>query len=649
MALRISETLAATLAQVRHTFVVADPNLPDCPLVYVSEGFVAMTGYGSDEILGHNCRFLQGEDTDPAEVAKLRKAIARGEGVTSRLLNYRKDGTPFWNLLTMTPIRGADGAVTKIVGVQVDVTSSTEGRPSVEPLIRYDHRLLQTVAEPIVSDVLRAAAVGPRRRPRVALDIATTVERIMDSFTISDASLPGRPIVFVSDALLLDTGYRREEVLGRSVADFMSGKGTEAFANDDNLDKTVRVLHYRKDGAAFWDFVTLSSMYDASKRPRFLISVHADVSETPRVASISSALMKNVRASELFSHIQAAEPRRRSADCMHARKAAGLTFDAFRLVRQLGEGACGTVSLMELGTGTALGAGLAGSQYAVKSMSKAAVTLRNKQARIFAEHQVLSFCDSPLIARLHCTFVTDTHVHYVMEYCAGGTLADYLRAHDALPEAEVRFFAAELVLAIQYLHTMGCTYRDLKTENVLLSAAGHVKVADFDLSAVDTDFMPSVRATDAPAAAGCVACGTPGAQTFVYEGEPRSRSNSMVGTEEYIAPEILRGKSHGAAVDWWCLGVLMHELAYGETPFKGSVRLETFDNIMTKDVPARERDTMSPEFRDIVHKLLTKDERARLGAADGAEDIKAHPFFEGVKWALILEEPTAAVVAARRR
>lgn len=141
-------------------------------------------------------RFLQGEATDPKSVQQLRDSVRKGVPVCTRLLNYKKDGTPFWNLLTMTPIKDGAGRVVKFVGVQVDVTATTEGHATndaagVPVLIHYDDRLKETVAKPAVDDVLRAVQLedgkdpirlsrgsGTKAMPRVALDLATTVERI---------------------------------------------------------------------------------------------------------------------------------------------------------------------------------------------------------------------------------------------------------------------------------------------------------------------------------------------------------------------------------------------------------------------------------------------------------------------------------------
>jgi phototropin len=176
------------------------------------------------------------------EVAKIRTAIEQGKGCAVRLLNYRKDGTPFWNLLTMMPVYAADGSLSKFIGVQVDVTSKTEGYAYVDNsgvplLVKYNDRLKQNVAHDIVEDVVTAVqeaetgqegdkeqdkpadkkiGAAPKAFPRVAIDLATTVERIQQAFVISDPNLPDCPIVFASDAFLQMTGFSRYEVLGRN-------------------------------------------------------------------------------------------------------------------------------------------------------------------------------------------------------------------------------------------------------------------------------------------------------------------------------------------------------------------------------------------------------------------------------------------------
>jgi phototropin len=632
----ISAELDAILSKVNHTFVVADPGSPDCPLVYVSDSFVELTGYDRDDIIGHNCRFLQGEGTDPVEVAKLRDAVATGKHVSTRLLNYKKDGTPFWNLLTMTPIFDSQGNVSKIIGVQVDVTAKTAGSHERDSLIKYDSRLRENVAHDVVSDVLAAVQGDDVRRPRIALDLATTVERISQSFTISDISIPGGPVVFASDAFLDFTGFSREEVLGRDVFALLRGKGTDADeeaalrdAIAERRETTAKLLHYNRKLDAFWDFVAVSPLTDGATY-KFFVTVHADVSAAPDTSSIKAALVDAVRESDLFSHIGTVPMRRHSFDdsrrklqCM--KTDGSLKLANLRIVKTLGEGACGKVKL----------ATVSGMMIAVKSMNKKYIDANNKHGRLKTEHDVLMFCEHPFVATLYDVIQTDTEVHYLMEYCSGGTLADYLwrTKAKALPENDVLFVATEIIAALQYLHANGCTYRDLKPENLMLTSQGHVKVTDFDLSFHNAAFQPDMDVVDM-VVQGCSSACDSAVASYVFRGEPKNRSNSFVGTEEYIAPEIILAETHGAAVDWWCLGVLLHELAYGITPFKGTSRKATFDNILHRPVDLKDT-AMSPEFEDLVNRLLRKAERERLGTSRGAEELKDHPVFAGVDWALL--------------
>jgi PAS domain S-box-containing protein len=113
---RVSRELKDALSSLQQTFVVSDATRPDCPIIYASAGFYTMTGYAAKDVVGRNCRFLQGPDTDMDEVAKIRDAVKTGRSFCGRLLNYRKDGTPFWNMLTVTPIRDDNGKVIKFIG-----------------------------------------------------------------------------------------------------------------------------------------------------------------------------------------------------------------------------------------------------------------------------------------------------------------------------------------------------------------------------------------------------------------------------------------------------------------------------------------------------------------------------------------------------
>ncbi|GBG64443.1 hypothetical protein CBR_g44329 [Chara braunii] len=167
---RLSDELKDVLSAFEQTFVVADATKPDCPILYASEGFYKMTGYTPAETIGKNCRFLQGKDTDRAEVGRLKKAIKEGKSYCGRLLNYRKDGKPFWNLLTVSPVTSDAGRVVKYIGMQVEVTQYSEGkaeelqgpdRPRRSSLISWDSRA-KDVSKKSIADIVDAVKVPVR-------------------------------------------------------------------------------------------------------------------------------------------------------------------------------------------------------------------------------------------------------------------------------------------------------------------------------------------------------------------------------------------------------------------------------------------------------------------------------------------------------
>ena len=251
----------------------------------------------------------------------------------------------------------------------------------------------------------------------------------------------------------------------------------------------------------------------------------------------------------------------------------------------------------------------------MKTIDKLEILERNKLHRLVTEEKILQACDHPFLATLYCTIQSEHYLHFVMEYCPGGELYKLLYAQkgNRFAERDVQFYAAEVLTSLQYLHVLGCVYRDLKPENILIMPDGHARLTDFDLCVLNAEFEPSmssapeemtaptVRRIAAAQAAAAAArqreqggrarrAPPPGrpvmlADGLVLAGEPQTRTNSFVGTEEYLSPEVIQGNSHGAAVDWWSLGILIYELSFGTTPFKGQRRSETFSNIVKARVP----------------------------------------------------------------
>ncbi|OGM42170.1 serine/threonine-protein kinase nrc-2 [Aspergillus bombycis] len=273
--------------------------------------------------------------------------------------------------------------------------------------------------------------------------------------------------------------------------------------------------------------------------------------------------------------------------------------------------------------------------YAMKVLSKKEMIKRNKIKRALAEQEILATSNHPFIVTLYHSFQSEDYLYLCMEYCSGG---EFFRALQTRPgkcisEDAARFYAAEVTAALEYLHLMGFIYRDLKPENILLHQSGHIMLSDFDLS---KQSGPGGAPTMIPARSGNSTTSLPTIDTKSCIAD--FRTNSFVGTEEYIAPEVIKGCGHTSAVDWWTLGILIYEMLYGTTPFKGKNRNATFGNILRDDVPFPEHggaQQISNMCKSLIRKLLIKDETKRLGARAGASDVKTHPFFRQTQWALI--------------
>ncbi|CCK69773.1 serine/threonine protein kinase FPK1 KNAG_0D00210 [Huiozyma naganishii CBS 8797] len=291
---------------------------------------------------------------------------------------------------------------------------------------------------------------------------------------------------------------------------------------------------------------------------------------------------------------------------------------SFEKIRMLGQGDVGKVFLVREKETNRL--------YALKVFTKREMIKRKKVQRILTEQEILATSNHPFVVTLYHSFQTEDYVYLCMEYCMGGEFFRALQTRKAksISEDDARFYASEVTAALEYLHLLGFIYRDLKPENILLHKSGHIMLSDFDLS---------VQANDAAKPVKRVATQSSMVDTKVFsEG---FRTNSFVGTEEYIAPEVIRGNGHTAAVDWWTLGILIYEMLFGCTPFKGENTNETFCNILKNEVTFPEHHEISRHCKDLIRKLLSKNESKRLGSKMGAADIKRHPFFKKVQWSFL--------------
>ncbi|ELP90527.1 serine/threonine protein kinase nrc-2, putative [Entamoeba invadens IP1] len=296
-----------------------------------------------------------------------------------------------------------------------------------------------------------------------------------------------------------------------------------------------------------------------------------------------------------------------------------LTPTDFKKIAMIGRGSTGRVFLVQRKNTK--------EYYSMKVMDKRIIELNKKQNRVDSEREILERLKHPFLVNLYAEFESPKYHLFVMTYCAGG---DFWRLLNRQPgkcfkENVARFYLAEVVCALEYLHMEDIVYRDLKPENLLLHESGNIMLGDFDLSKVSEKEEAAVFKN-----------GLFGSSEVVVEPQ-NFRSNSFVGTDEYLAPEILSKTGHSASVDWWTLGVLMYEFLYGCNPFVASSKQETFQRIQKGEFsfPRQHRYPVSKDAKDLIRELLDIDSDDRLGSKGGAPEIKQHDFFASIKFALI--------------
>ncbi|KAB2083993.1 3-phosphoinositide-dependent protein kinase 1 [Gossypium arboreum] len=256
-----------------------------------------------------------------------------------------------------------------------------------------------------------------------------------------------------------------------------------------------------------------------------------------------------------------------------------------------------------------------GTVYALKIMDKKFITKENKTAYVKLERIVLDQLDHSGVVRLYFTFQDTFSLYMALESCEGGELFDQITRKGRLSEDEARFYTAELVDALEYIHGMGLIHRDIKPENLLLTKDGHLKVADFG----SVKPLQDSRITVLPNAAS------------------DDKACTFVGTAAYVPPEVLNSSPATFGNDIWALGCTLYQMLSGTSPFKDSSEWLIFQRIIARDI--RFPNYFSEEARDLIDRLMDIDPSRRAGAGpDGYAAVKSHPFFKGVDWSNVRAE-----------
>lgn len=267
-----------------------------------------------------------------------------------------------------------------------------------------------------------------------------------------------------------------------------------------------------------------------------------------------------------------------------------LTVDDFTLLKVIGQGSFGKVLQVRKNDTQRI--------YAIKSVRKAKIIARNEVLHTMTERSILAQVNHAFIVPLKFSFESDTKLYFVLAFVNGGELFTHLNHARVFDINRARFYTAELLCALEYLHDFGIIYRDLKPENILLDYEGHIALCDFGLCKLEM--------------------------------KDEDKTDTFCGTPEYMAPEIITGDAYNKTVDWWTLGTVLYEMLTGMPPFYDEDKEEMYRKIISMDLyfpPA----LIAPAAKALLQGLLDRIPAQRLGAK-GAGEIKAHAFFKGIDW-----------------
>ncbi|XP_055343238.1 serine/threonine-protein kinase tricornered-like [Paramacrobiotus metropolitanus] len=316
-----------------------------------------------------------------------------------------------------------------------------------------------------------------------------------------------------------------------------------------------------------------------------------------------------------------------------------LGVEDFEPLKVIGKGAFGEVRLVQKKD--------TGHMYAMKVLRKADMLEREQIAHVRAERDVLVEADHQWVVKMYYSFQDPVNLYLVMEFLPGGDLMTLLMKKDILSEEVTQFYMAEAALAIDSIHKLGFIHRDVKPDNLLLDSKGHIKLSDFGLCTglkkshqtayyrdlLNTRFANDLSPLDSKRRAES------------WKRNRRAIAHSTVGTPDYIAPEMFGDSGYTAACDWWSLGVIMFEMLIGYPPFCSDSPNETYHKVLhwresllfPPDVP------ISDTAKDLIKRFVC-DQKSRIGAQRGIEEIREHKFFHAFDWDHVRDRPAAVTV-----
>jgi len=267
--------------------------------------------------------------------------------------------------------------------------------------------------------------------------------------------------------------------------------------------------------------------------------------------------------------------------------------EKFVILKLLGKGSFGKVFLVSKKD--------SGKHFAMKVLKKSEIEQKKQRNNTLTERLALEKMQCPFIVHLRYAFQNSSKVYILMDFVAGGELFRHLKQERKFSEEKAKFYAAEILLALEYMHSKNIIYRDLKPENILLDQEGHIKIADLGL---------------------CKTCSS-----------DQEKAYTLCGTPEYIAPEIIKNSGYDKAVDYWSFGTLIYEMIHGSPPFYSVNREEMYHKMLNK--PIEVPFDLSAQATDLIKNLLRVNPEERL---TDPSKIKSHPFFRSIPWNLLAKK-----------
>jgi len=281
-----------------------------------------------------------------------------------------------------------------------------------------------------------------------------------------------------------------------------------------------------------------------------------------------------------------------------------VTIENFKLIKKVGKGTFGEVFKAVLKEEENKEDQI--FEYAIKAIKRRMLQTADQMKYALSEWAIMKRLDHPFIVKMYHSFQGSKHLFLAMDYCSGGDLSHHLDNHNYFPEEVARFLIAEVILAIEYIHSQDIIYRDLKPNNILMDSNGHIKITDFGLA---KEGMIGMNSTD-----------------------------TFWGSPAYLAPELLKEKKFNKASDIYQIGVVLYELLTGGPPFFHANRDQLFDKIKTS-YELKVPEHVTPAAIDLLGRFLNKIPSKRIGVTDFSE-IKKHPFFDGLDWDELLKNGT---------